>query len=510
MIRSNWQTSPSTGESERDEPSANAVGMKGRLFFAMLCLVASTALAGLLKSQTLTPLELLLWRPLLVVVASIVAAVVWSAVGKRDVAQTWKRILGYMPLACLGAVLVNLLGVWPQSIISAPLVPLDALKFLATLGLAVTNGGPDGYLRGLAWMVAVAVFWIAWRERRDLVWSLIDALLVWLSMSLAWLLPSVVLWLVAGAANLNALGDTRRLFMEFSQSTLGSYWINLQLLRWFTGFGDQLSVSYALFSSAWVWVAGIAVWSAWPARDWWYANIKRVDWREMSVVALSLAVGFTAAWSRGGWSTLDVGAWLVWIGLLFLVLMWHAAGDGLAAPEGFWWLVLLGAGVLGWPVVLAVGVVVAVEYGFKNKSDIGVSSGLVWLLDFARWVALALLAYSFARRGLDAKPDSIRLLASGLVLLVPLALSNAFGLKVRSWWLLATWLAAAALSALALWTFAPLAIVLLAVAASHVTLRFKPDLAKYLPWLMYFLAWMLLAALVWLPRLLNPRLVPMQ
>ncbi len=479
------------------------------LALAVFSVAATTLLASFLESRPLTPLEVFLWRPLLVFAATLAVSVVWSLMDRKKSSDVWPRVLAWVPLACLAGLLVDLVGHWPQTVISSPLTGVEALKYLATLGLAVTGGGPDAFLRGLAWLLAVAVGVETYRERRDLVLSLIYAAVGWFVASVVWALPSISLWIASGMDYFGVTLDTSRLFLEFSRLTLGSYWINSQLLRWFTGFGDQLSISYALFAASWVWVMAAALWYLVQARVWRAAW----DWSrllsEAPFLVLAAAAGLTAGWSRGGFEWLNVGAWAVWIGVFSLFASKQVFfADG--APTGFWLIVFLGAAVLGWPVLAAALILVAVQYVYSNPQILGANDKIAWLVRVLYWLAAAVLAFAFVRQGVDAKPEVVRLLVGYLFLLAPVALAQSGWPQNRPHeWHLAGWLAAAGLASLVFWTFAPLAAVTLGSVVYYLALRPKQNWAKFLPWLAYLMAWILLISLVWVPRLLNPKLVPM-
>ncbi len=501
MIRTNWTRTD--GESVSSDTQKGTV--LGAWALGVLSLVAATILTGIFKSQSLTPPDVFLWRPLLVVVACLFGATVWALASKRDPRQIGERVFGSLPLAAVGGLLAGLLGFWPQAIISAPLSLVDALKYVATLGIAVTATGPDGFLRGTVWFLAAAVGFWTWRERKDLVASAGFAILTWLTMTLILIAPSFVLWIHVGVMESSVLGDGTRMLMDFSRLNMGSYWTNLQLLRWFTGFGDQLATSYALFVSAWVWVLGVVVWSLWQARKWWLSVWRKTDWREITIVVFALAVGMAAAWSRAGWSAIDVAAWLVWILLVIMLAAWSFTGD-LEPADGFWFFAVWGAAVLGWPILMVLVVVVTARHAFQTVRDPNAS----WVLGFAKWLGFGILALAFARRGVDVGQGSVRLLAAGMLLLLPMALARRVEGERGKEWLLGTWLAVAACVSLALWTWAALVLAFLAVVVSEVVLRVRPHWDRFLPWFIYLFAWLMLFFLVVLPRMLNPRLLPMQ
>ena len=498
MIRSN------VGERAPEAARANSAPAR-RLIAFLVAMLATSALVAVLKPASLTPLEVLLWRPLVLLVAAFAGSAVCAPLDRRPVSEVWYEALADAPLACAVAAVAAVLGIWHTVPIATPLDAGGILTYLFSAGSAAVAAGPDAYLRGFVWALTAAAAVRAYRTRHDPLGAFIRALAFWLAATAVAIFPSVVVLFTNAAQGASVAGTLG----AFTRLTMDSYWGGMQITRWFTGFGDQAATTYALFTGSVIWLAGCVVWAISSGRAWIRAAWSRIVWLDVACAAFALALGLTAGWSRAPWAGLDFAAWLVASGVAIMAfLQWLAWRESDTRGDGMVWFWLVsGSALLGWPVLLAMTILVAAMALDRDKTVLVLPPRLAWLARTSVWFALSALAFAFVLRGGVGTPAMVRTLLAFTLLLLPAA--YAAYAQPRPWlWVAGAWLMAAAVSSLLLMTFAPFALVLLGAAVFHVVLRLKPGLSRILPPAIWLVACILMMALVWLPRIYNPRLMP--
>jgi len=514
MIRSEIRYDKSEAANPGHSP---ALPVTWRLMAAILVSAAIPAWLG--SAAWLAPLELLLWRPI-ILGAACMAMAGWIKLRYAEQAdQAWDLAGRWGIVGLAVGVVAGLIGYWHMNAAAMPLNLQSLLVYVITLGGSQPLNGPDALMRGFAWGAAVAAAVWSYGRGKDVWRAVIDALGTWAAATLVLILPSIVILVALGLNGVSPLSQAIDLVREFSRLSLNSYWSNLQMLRWFTGFGDQLAATMMLFSAAWVFALTAIAVSLTKHRSWRSLQGK-VTWLNVVFYTLAPLAGIIAGWSRSPGSAIDFVAWLV---LAFLIgaLLGGSAVDiqTKAVSRGLWLALALGSGLLGWPVATAVLVAVVfllVKAGETNQiknEELRMKNGSEYFRiakDICLWIALAVVGLMFVRRGNLLDPFMVRVLLSACALASPSLLVKNISQWKNSWlWSLAVWLAGGAVAAILLGTFAPMALVLFAVAVVFILQRIRPSLSAWLPQIILVYSILVFILVIFLPRWLNPQLVPL-
>lgn len=448
----------------------------------------------------ITIFEILVWRPL-AFSAVLMGASFWlSKRNKISLAQALHGLLAYVPYALIFAVLIGFIPVWKLDYASLPMGLGDMGLYFVSLGIAPRLAGPDILLRGFAWGITLFAAIDTYKARKDIGTTLLDFLLVWISSSIALLLPWFVFWII-GAVNDAGWANGQEVIRVFSQTALNSYWSNLQIVRWFLGFGEQLSHSMALLLSSFFFIL-TALYSVWAFKDKLIPFIKKINWENPALMALALATGLVAGWGRGPWAWIDVSVWLVLaIVLACSVILFQAWSENSYDVFGFCLAgALIGSFILGWPVLVAFLFFVCVVF-IGNPQTSMYRSIFVRALVF---IALAGMGLAFARRGDVMTRQMLFTTVAMLMLCLPAFLPKQIDWLKQS----IIWFVAGVIATLLIQSLVPVAVTVLAVAIWHGLQKFKPNLMSYLVQSIYICAVIVLVLGIWLPKLLNPRLFP--
>lgn len=421
---------------------------KSGIIFFGLWITAIGILLTVLQAGSIMPLDLLIWRPILIF-GVITAVLFWLKVWlKLDLALAWEKIEGGFLWAGLTALVFGLINVWQYGSGLLPLSLKGIGYYFLTLGFWPINAGPESFLRGFVFGLAVFFVVREYKNTRQDIKSLTGGIGLWFFGSLILLAPSFSVWSALWFIDVNSLGlSGAEMVKEFSRLNINTYWSDGQIVRWFTGFGGQLPAMMALFSASWVFVLSFVLWvlSFWAPRSWaGFGHQKITAWLFLLSAPLT---GLSLGWSRRSVSSLDLASWLVLVVVFysFFSLMTQARDD--RAPNDFaqsWrlYFVLLGSALLGWTVFLPAAAALGI-YWLSQKLSAGGNQVSHEMHLCAQWPFLAGLALAFIRRGDVITQDMnwglvVFWVLASMALVLPWFI-NKYGhwQIVIGWWLLA-------------------------------------------------------------------------
>ncbi len=486
---------------ERRPLNASVGPWRSSLVIAGLSVVlASIISAWIWNGGMITIFEILVWRPL-AFLAILMGASFWqSKRNKTSLAQALDSLLAFVPHALIFAILISFIPVWKLDYAALPMGLGDIGLYFVSLGIAPRLAGPDMLLRGFAWGIAVFAAINSYKTRKDIGTALLDFLLVWVSSSIALLLPWFVFWII-GAINDAGLANGQEVIRIFSQTSLNSYWSNLQIVRWFLGFGEQLSHSMALLLSSFFFILA-AAYSIFAFKDKLFSTVKKINWENPALMALALATGLIAGWGRGPWAWIDISVWFVLaIVLACSVILFQAWSENSYAVFGYCLASgLLGSFILGWPVLVAFLAFMCVVFISNSQTSMYKSIFTRALI----FITLAGMGLAFARRGDVMTRQMLFTTIAMLLLCLPAFLPKQIDWLKQS----IIWFVAGVVATLLIQSLVPVAVTVLAVAIWHGIQKFRPNLMSYLVQSIYICAAIVLVLGIWLPKLLNPRLFP--
>ncbi|MCI0479912.1 hypothetical protein L0Y59_05185, partial [Candidatus Uhrbacteria bacterium] len=361
-------------------PSASVVAIWGSV-------IAGSLIVALQASQQIpTFLTVAVARPISVAVGVIGAVLVASVVLRRPFGGIWTEMMRFLPFAAGFGIVVSWLGIWNDGSGAIPTSAKDGLLFVATAGAFPVAIGPDAFVRTFVLTSVVAIAVKGFRSGASWGRAVVAGVSAWVAASLALLVQT---WMALGSS---IVRDLPLVHAEDAMRALGAshmdaYWSTFQADRFFAGVGKQLETSVLLSSSALLFLVGVvlvgivAVRSASPTdRDFRRLLIRKTFGADayaslylLSAAVCGVIVGSMA--QRRVWTALDVVPLIVfgtvtaaWI-LRFLLGReadrMSSAGEGsdpgrLAAAESIrpardilTAVVMVGALLLGWPVLVA-------------------------------------------------------------------------------------------------------------------------------------------------------------
>ena len=505
MIKSEIRYDRSSTQQDAGPDFSSTVGLLAAI------LVSAAVLAWLGAESWVAPLELLLWRPIIFGSACLAMAG-WFKLRYADQAgNAWKTVCAWGIVGLVVGSILGLFGYWHMNAAAMPLNLTSLFVYIVSLGGSQPLNGPDALMRGFAWGAALAAAVWSYRRSKDVWRAVIDALGTWAAATIVLILPSIILLVALGLKGVSPLVPAGDMVREFSRFSLHSYWSNLQLLRWFTGFGDQLAATMTLFTASWTFALTTIAVTIVKRKDWreWRGKI---NWFDLIIFALAPVAGLVSGWTRSPWSTFDFAAWLV---LAFVVgaLLGGSVSDVRTRIENInsWVALALGMALLGWPVALAAAVTLIMLLNRTVDQD-STATTMVrpWLrigMDAGVWIALAVSGLMFVCRGDAPDPFMVRIALAACALACPAWIAKRQ--QISGLWNLVFWLAGGALAALLIGTFAPMALVLFAVAVVFILQRVKPSLSAWLPQIIIAYSVAVFVLVIILQRLLNPKLIPL-
>jgi hypothetical protein len=453
--------------------------------------------------------DIWIWRPIMLG-ACLASCVLWLKLFfRRSVDQAWAMVKGGVPFALVSGLAFGLIGLGPLGSGSLPLSLKDFGGYFLTLGFWSLSAGPEAFLRGFILCLALYLVWQEYRSSRQDLKAALGGLGIWVVGSLAILLPSIIIWIVLWADRQSASSlSGSELMVEFSRLNINTYWSNLQLTRWFTGFGGSLPNMVAMFTASWVSIIGAAVVCLTQARRVfslaWIKDRTDLVWHALFGFG-ALAVGVSIGWGRSPHSSLDLVAWLVFIilSLLFVSLDRSRIGQAWQLP-----IILILAGLLGWPVLLPGACILCLIWLIGVKAVDG--SWLTLATSWAIWPIMSAVGLAFVRSDRNNLPGMIIMLLAYALLCLPALVLKHLKDDDRAWFITAAvWLGASLAGALLARDFVILALAIIGIAVCHAWYKFKKQTPVLLSYVLLVYPIIVLVAAFWLPRWLNPRLLPL-
>ena len=478
----------------------------------MLLLVAAAVFlrAVLFGEQYATPLEAFAWYPT-VIIGGLLPVI--SLVKKffSDWGDFEPKVLPIgMILALVLGFFVSLLPFWGRIAAGMPLSLTQIVTYFLTLGVYPLQAGPDGFLRGIAWACAIILAVFLYKEKKDLFRSIFLGILIWLTITVVFISPSIILILTMIFHSLPFSVSGAEMVSEFTRLNLFSYWGDGQLLRWFTGFGGQATNALLLYTASWIYIL-IGVF-------WVIANFNLIKstlfgFKAFWVIpAISvLLFGLLAGASHQTWTGLDAAAWGVFILVVFFSWLYHKIYllEMLAPEVPISVLWILGLMLLGWPVLLG-GLLVLCGILCGNQIKMyGFMPRWQWTANVFLPFAVVMLFVLFMRRGVALDPVMLRIvLAFGLFALLAEFVEFAKKVNLSNLWIMGGWILVAGLLWIVTGVFSPVAIMLLV--GVFMWLLWK-KIIQY-SWNPAILVWsmaiVVLLMVIWLPRIAHPELIP--
>lgn len=497
--------------------TTGGVHRKKAVWILLAALALISVLVEIIRPNGLQPLDLFIWRPILIV-GCLVLSGLWLKIWfKKSPEEIWETLKLSLPWALLGALAFGLINLWPQDLGSLPLTLGNLPGYFFSLGFWPMTAGPESILRGFALGLALSIFWREFKVHRNDLKAAAGGVGVWLASSLVLVLPSLILNLTLAFNGSHVLSASATdLAEDFSRLNLNAFWGNLQLTRWFTGFGGQLPNSMALFTLSWVFVLLIVLIAGLFWRPRYLFQFLKTEgslWPFFFFVTAAIS-GLLAGWGKMHHSNLDWVAWIVYV-ILFIFWFWlikqWSSSDQSESLFSAWLtpLVLLAGGLLGWPVLLPIMASLLVMWIQKN-SYLSARSWLNWPVQLLLWLCLASASLGFMRGPQYVQELMVWIILAFGCLLAPAVAWFYIKNKPQAWIItIAFWMAASLVSSLLLKTFLVSALALLGIVGSWLWPRFKANFGPWLPYaiLIYMSLVMILA--FWLPRWLNPRLLPL-
>ncbi len=495
------------------------------VWFLLGALLLVSLLVQVIRPAALLPLDIFLWRPILACTALLAAGqwlVYWQ---KKTWSQVWDTLKAALPFALVMALVFALINLWQQGSGSLPLTLSQLPVYLLSIGFWPTTAGPESLLRGFVFGLALGVAWHEYRATKNDLRTIVGAVGTWLACSLVLLLPSIIILFALLFQGLPILNQTGQNIVEnFSRLNLNTYWSNLQLTRWFTGFGGQLPNMMALFQITWVAVIALAV--TWIVsgltkfRTWSIKNILSQSW-DMAIWVTAILAGLSAGWGRMPHSPLDWATWLAFLIVMILLFTYWRTKETKILVEGVqpegeslfaaWHLplVIILSALLGWPIMQFVVAVLIISWLSKD----GLAVKWDWLKDVISWLVWMLIAsasLAFIRGSQTTGLIMVNTVMAFGLLIAPALIWRSVQGKANGWFITAgCWLVASLAAAYLLQAFAVFALALLVLVFCYILFKLKDKTGQIMPLAIILYTLAVLIFIFWLPRWLNPRLLPL-
>ncbi|MBI4139168.1 hypothetical protein HY479_03395 [Candidatus Uhrbacteria bacterium] len=349
--------------------------------------VGSGLIALLTSRRAPSFFEAMISRGTTLAVALLAMHAVLGFVFREDVESAWSRILRLLPVAVLAALGLAAVGPWNDGSGAMALPMSGALQFIGSVGVFPLSVGPDVFLRSAVAAVAIGLGIGSFRRIRRIGRAIAVAVLAWTAGSVTLLVSS---WtaILSGWASGTRITHTQDALRALGYLHSNSYWSFFQSDRFFAGIGRQLETGAMLSTAAITFLLGVALLLPWlrRARPWNRPGILLAAIREAwvrPVAGAFLLALFSGAWlgvRTVGWSwgALDAvalfllaataGAWL-WHWTLSRDVAslrddearrpWRLLPSGqvqvkdvTSLSDALRLLALLGAFLLGWPLLL--------------------------------------------------------------------------------------------------------------------------------------------------------------
>ncbi|MBU1348633.1 hypothetical protein KJ781_01030 [Patescibacteria group bacterium] len=255
-------------------------------------------------------------RPVAVAVALLAACLCASAVLRRTFKDAWTDAMRMLPLATGIAIFVSWIGVWNDGSGTVPTSLKDGLLFIATVGVVPLSIGPDAFVRTIILVSALGIAYRAWHSGPSRVRPVVAGVFAWIVGALALLVQTWMAFAISVARDL-PLAHAEDAMRALGVVHTNAYWSNFQADRFFAGVGKQLETSALLSSSSVLYLVGILLllvaflWSSWSRSGMRSALFRRIltgDTYASLVLTSAALCGLYVAdiiSRRHGWNTID-------------------------------------------------------------------------------------------------------------------------------------------------------------------------------------------------------------
>ncbi len=506
--------------SQSDENSkgnlTDGKNQKSAILYLGISITIIGVLAAVLKTGSVMPLDLLIWRPILIF-GVIISMLLWLKLWlKLDLVLAWEKINGGFLWAGLTALAFGWINVWQSGSGLLPLSLKGIGYYFLTLGFWPLSAGPESFLRGFVFGLAVFFVVREYKNTGQDIRSLAGGAGLWFFGSLVLLLPSLVVLLALAINDVNGLWlPGAEIVKEFSRLNINTYWSDGQIVRWFTGFGGQLPTTIALFSASWVLVLSFAIFKLidfWTRRPRFEVNRQKIlAWLFLAAAPMT---GLSLGWARRSASSLDLVSWLVLAVVFYNLFSLVTQSRDDRAPSDFmeswrFYFVLLGSALLGWTVFLPAAAALGI-YWLMQKFRLGENEIFDAMFLCAQWPLMAGSALAFIRRG-DIFTPGMNLGLAVFWLLASMTLVLPWLLKKYGRWpvVLGLWLLAGLGVTLWLKTMAALAVVAFLALISQILRKKWSRFDLFWPYLILTSFFVVFILIFLAPRLMQSKMMPL-
>lgn len=464
-----------------------------------------------LRPGGILPLEAFLWRPIMALIVLLFISAFLKFASRQDGQAVALSLRKVMPWAIVCAAIFALVPLWPKDFSALPFSLKDISYYLLSVGFWPMVSGPEGLLRGFVLGLSLFFAWLEFQTSKDDIKAIMVGAGSWLAGSLALMLPYFVLALTALLTKL-PFSSGAVLADSFSRLNITTYWSNAQIVRWFTGFGGQLPNAMALYTLSWVFVIGVIVYGLvyFRPRQSVVAYLRsRSQMIFESLLALTaVGVGLSVGWGRMQRSGLDLVAWLILVLAVFGVIWLQASVKDEAEGSVPVALVVMSGALLGWPVLFPLLAVIFTAWLYSGTERTEAGRGALLSVS---WLGLAGASLAFVRLGPSITQGmGTNLLALGVLVLPALVDRYLFKQSKNSHYLAwSCWALGGVLSSWLLSSLVPFGVAIVGIVLTGVWRKVKGDFGIVLGYTVLIgMACALLLA-YWMPRWLNPRLLPL-
>lgn len=486
------------------------------ILFLGLWITVVGVLLSVFQTGSIMPLDLLIWRPILIF-GVIVSMLLWLKLWfKLDLFLAWEKINGGFLWAGLTALAFGWINMWQSGSGLLPLSLKGIGYYFLTLGFWPLSAGPESFLRGFVFGLAVFFVVREYKNTGQDIRSLAGGAGLWFFGSLVLLLPSLVALLALAINDVNGLWMSgAEIVKEFSRLNINTYWSDGQIMRWFTGFGGQLPTTIALFSASWVLVLSFAIFELidfWTQRPRFEVNRQKIlVWLFLVTAPMT---GLSLGWARRSGSNLDLVSWLVLAVVFYNLFSFVTQSRDDRTPSEFmeswgFYFVLLGSALLGWTVFLPTAAALGIHWLMQKlgPGDNGISHEMFLC---AQWPFMAGSALAFILRG-DVFSPGMNL---GLVvfwLLASMVVVLPWLLKKYGRWpaVLGLWLLAGLGVTIWLKTIAALSVVAFLALTSQILRKKWSRFDLFWPYLILTSFFVVFALIFLAPRLMQSKMAPL-
>jgi len=343
-----------------------------------------------------------------------VTAVLSVADGER-IAAAAARSLTIVAVSVAAGLGLGASGLWSHATAASVLTPADALLSIVTGGFIPVSSGPDPMIRFLALFTGIGLLLVMWKKASriravlsGIGWYVVSSLVL---LNLSWI---AALDAIIVRGTLKTATDAFRILLTSSPD---GYWNLQQQARFLAPVGDQAGMAFAGRSAAVVYLATLVLITVvvWMRTTWFRSLVKRLATRTVGAFALVAFIGRATSMviHPPRPSVSGVLAEVVLLAVIVTFLLWWRlrrdledlpkdleAGSRLPLPSGevspqqavdaaviSAAFALMGAALLGWPVLLTCLAGMSVSW-LVSKQGMGWGSGV-----FGTGIGIASIAW---------------------------------------------------------------------------------------------------------------------